>query len=133
MTIVVWVFALFAAATHILVFVWESVLFSRPGVHEKVFAIPTKDVPSVLLWSFCVGFYNLFLALGLITGVIAWATGSVTVGMTLVIYICLFMVLCGVVLFAADRMALGRKRGKGIGGVLGETIPPLLALLALLF
>lgn len=133
MTIVVWVFAILAAGIHILVFAWESLLFSRPGVHQKVFAVATRDVPAVQLWAFCVGFYNLFLALGLITGVVMWAMGSVTVGMTLVVYICLFMVLSGVVLFAADRMALGRERGKGIGGVISETVPPLVALVALLF
>ena len=85
MTVVVWVFALIAAAIHVLVFCWESVLFRRPGVHSGVFAIPTADVPAVRLWSFNVGFYNLFLAGGMITGVIAWATGDVTVGRTLVI------------------------------------------------
>ena len=133
MTIVVWVFALLAAAVHILVFVWESVLFARPAVHSGVFAIPSSDVPAIRLWSFCVGFYNLFLALGLITGVVAWALGSETVGRTLVVYICVFMVLCGVVLFVADRRGLGREPGKGIGGVIAETVPPLVALVALAF
>lgn len=131
MTIVVWVFAAIAAAVHILVFVWESLLFERPAVHSGVFAVPGSDVPAVRLWSFCVGFYNLFLALGLVVGVVAWAIGSETVGRTLVAYICAFMVLCGVVLFVADRRGLGRERGKGIGGVIAETVPPLIALVAM--
>ncbi|GGE88249.1 DUF1304 domain-containing protein [Mycetocola zhadangensis] len=133
MTIVVWVFAGIAAAVHILVFVWESLLFSRPGVHSGVFAIRSTDVPAIKLWSFCVGFYNLFLAIGLLFGVIMWATGNQTVGRTLVAYICIFMVLCGVVLFVADRMALGRERGKGVSGALAETLPPLIALVAMVF
>jgi hypothetical protein len=33
MTLVVWIFALLAAAIHFLVFVWEALLFRRPGVH----------------------------------------------------------------------------------------------------
>lgn len=133
MTIVVWVFALLAAAVHVLVFVWESLVFDRPAVHSGVFAIPSSDVPAIRLWAFCVGFYNLFLALGLVTGVVAWAVGSETVGRTLVIYICVFMVLCGLVLFIADRRGLGRERGKGIGGVIAETVPPMIALVALAF
>jgi putative membrane protein len=59
-TVVVWIFALLAAAVHILAFVWETLLFQRPAVHQGVFAIPTADVPPVRLWAFNVGFYNLF-------------------------------------------------------------------------
>jgi putative membrane protein len=63
-------------------------------------------------------------------GVIAWMNGNETVGRTLVIYICLFMVLGGIVLFIADWLGLGRKRGKHIGGAIAESLPPLAALVA---
>jgi putative membrane protein len=36
----------------------------------------------------------------------------------------------GIVLFVADRMALGRPRGKGVGGALAQGVPPLIALVA---
>ncbi len=117
---------------HLLVFVWEVVLIERPSVHLGVFGVPTADVPAVRLWAFGVGFYNLFLGLGMIVGVATWAAGEVTVGRTLVIYLCTFMFLSGLVLLAADRLALGRERGKGIGGAIGQSTPPLLALIALL-
>ena len=42
------------------------------------------------------------------------------------------MVLGGLVLFIADRLGFGRERGKGIGGALGESLPPLIALIAAL-
>ena len=45
-------------------------------------------------------------------------------------YICLFMVLDGIVLFIADRLGLGGERGKSIGGALAESVPPLIALVA---
>jgi putative membrane protein len=83
-----------------------------------------------LVWAFGVGFYNLFLAGGTIAGVVAWSGGNETVGRALVIYTCLFMALSGLVLFIADRMELGRPRGKGIGGALGQGVPPLIALIA---
>ena len=132
MTVVVWTFALLTAAIHVVVFVWEALLIVRPAVHLGVFATPTADVPAVRLWAFGVGFYNLFIACGLVAGVVAWAAGEELVGRTLVVYLCLFAFLGGVVMFVADRLELGGRRGsKGIVGSLGESGPPLVALLAL--
>lgn len=130
MTVVVWVFAILAGILHIVVFAWEALLFERPGVHQKIFQVPRADVPAIRLWAFGVGFYNLFLGCGAITGVIAWMSGNETIGRTLVIYVCLFMFLSGVVLVIADRMAMGRPRGAGISGALGQGVPPLIALIA---
>jgi putative membrane protein len=127
-TVVVWIFALLAAMTHIVVFVWEALLIERPSVHQGVFGLPY--VPAVRVWAFGVGFYNLFLGCGMIVGLIAWMSGNVAVGRTLVIYICLFMVLGGVVLFIADRLGFGGGRGKSIIGALGQSLPPLIALVA---
>ena len=131
MTLVVWIFALLAAVVHVLAFTWEVILFQRPGVHQGVFRIPTADVPAVRLWSFNVGFYNLFLALGMITGVIAWIAGYDTTGRILVTYICVFMFLAGIVLFISDRLGLSRPRGSGVGGALSQSLPPLIALVAI--
>jgi len=130
MTYVVWSFVLLGAVVHILVFVWEALLIHRPRVHQGVFSIPTADVPAIRLWAFGVGFYNLFLAGGAIAGVIAWAGGNVTVGLTLVVYICLFWLLSSIVLVIADRLAMGRPRGTGLGGALGQGVPALIALIA---
>jgi putative membrane protein len=52
------------------------------------------------------------------------------VGRTLVIFICLCMFLSGLVLLVADRLELGRERGRGIGGTLASGVPPLVALIA---
>lgn len=130
MTLLVWTFTLVAAAVHLLAFTWEVVLFQRPGVYGGIFAVPAADVAAVRLWAFGVGFYNLFLALGAVTGVVAWVLGDETVGRALVVYVCLFMFLSGIVLFVADRLALGRERGSGVGGALAQSGPPLVALVA---
>jgi putative membrane protein len=129
-TVVVWIFALVAAVVHLLAFAWETLLFRRPGVHDGVFAIPTADVPPVRLWAFNVGFYNLFIACGLVGGVIAWMNGNEAGGRALVIYLCLFAFLAGIALFASDRLAMSRPRGKGVGGALAQGVPPLIALVA---
>jgi putative membrane protein len=130
MTAVVWIFALIAAAIHIVVFVFEALLIQRHSIHWGVFKVPTGDVPAIRLWSFGVGFYNLFLGIGMVVGVIAWIAGYETVGKTLVIYLCLVMFFAGVVLFIADRLALSRPRGADKFGPLGQAGPPLIALLA---
>ena len=130
MTVVVWIFALLTALVHITVFAWETLLFQRPAVHQGVFAIPTADVRPVRLWAFNVGFYNLFIACGLVGGVITWMTGNEAVGRALVIYLCLFALLAGIALFASDRLAMSRPRGKGVGGALAQAVPPLIALVA---
>jgi putative membrane protein len=130
MTLVVWIFALVAAVLHLLVFVCEALLIERPAVYQGVFAIKAADVPAIRLWAFGVGFYNLFLALGMITGVVAWIAGNEQVGRTLVVYLTLFMLLSSIVLFVADRMDMGRPRGKGLGGAMGQGIPALIVLIA---
>jgi putative membrane protein len=133
MVVVVWSFALLTAAIHVMAFAWEVLLLQRPSVHRGVFGVPTEDVPAVRLWAFGVGFYNLFLACGLVIGVVAWWQGEVVVGRTLVTYVCWLLFLAGIVLFVADRLGLSRERGKGVGGAIGQGLPPLVAVIALAF
>lgn len=133
MTVVAWVFALLAALIHIVVFTWESLLIRRRGVHEGIFSVPAEDLPAIRLWSFGLGFYNLFLGLGLVAGVVAWASGEETVGRTLLVYICSFLVLCGVVLLVADRLGYSHRRGSQVMGAVSQGIPPLVALVATLW
>ncbi len=132
MIVVTWIFALLAALVHVLVFVWETILFERPGVHRGIFAIPTEDVRPVRLWAFNVGFYNLFLGAGMVLGVVAWAGGAEQLGRGLIIYLSSFMVLAGIVLFVSDRLALGRPRGSGVTGAISQAAPPLLALISIM-
>jgi putative membrane protein len=118
------VFAVLAA----FVFIWagllESFFFSRPGVHRKIFHTPTENLPALRLWSFCQGFYNLFLAAGTIIGLIALNNGDVRVGRALVLYTCAFMVGTGIVMGIRDR--------RHLDGAVGASLPPLIALVAAL-
>jgi putative membrane protein len=128
MSVVSQVFAGVAVLVHLLAFGWEVLVFQRPGVHSGIFKIPTEDVPAVRLWSFNVGFYNLFLASGPVVGLALLHSGDPDVGRALVLYACGFMAAAGVVLFASDRMALSRPRGAGVGGALSQFLPPLVVL-----
>jgi putative membrane protein len=123
MSLVTQVFALLAALFHIVVFVLESILFERSWVQAILVGRP-EPAGGVRLWAFNQGFYNLFLAAGPIAGVIAYHAGQVSVGRALVIYGCAFMAACGVVLFGSNRR-LWR-------GMLAQSVPPLVALIAAL-
>jgi putative membrane protein len=85
-------------------------------------------VPAVLLWSFGQGFCNLFLAAGTVIGLVAVNTGNTVVGRTLVLYTCGFMALSGLVLAAADALALGRPRNSAWGGVVAQRGPSVVVL-----
>jgi putative membrane protein len=130
MFVVMQVFALVTAAVHLLVFCWESLLFERRGVHHGVFKVATADLPAVRLWSFCVGFYNLWLAGAPIAGVVLLHTGRREAGWALIVYAAAFMALSSLVLLVADIRALSRPRGSGLGGVVAQGVPAAVVLVA---
>ncbi|MGY1454043.1 DUF1304 domain-containing protein [Streptomyces sp. SS8] len=113
--------ALTAAAVHVFVWPLESFLYGSARVRLFLTG-STADAPEVRLWRVNVGFYNLFLALGLIAGVVSLHTGDANTGRSLIVYVCLFMVAAGTVLFVSDR---GLWRGS-----LGQAAPPAIALAA---
>jgi putative membrane protein len=116
------ILASIAVLFHVLVFVMESLLFSRPGV-RSVFGVTSESAAGVRPWALNQGFYNLFLAAGPALGLIAYHSGEAAVGRALVTYGCAFMVGCAVVLILSNRrMWLG---------AVGQGGPPLLALVAL--
>jgi putative membrane protein len=117
--------AVVAGLVHVWAGVLESFLFQRKAVHANVFHTPSENVPALRLWSFCQGFYNLFLAAGAFVGVALLHTQARTAGMALVLYTCAFMVGCGIVLAVADR--------RHLDGALGQALPPLGALVAAAF
>jgi putative membrane protein len=123
MNMVTQVFAVLAAAFHVVAFVLESFLFRRTAVQVFLVGHPERGA-GVRLWAFNQGFYNLFLAAGPVAGLVAYHAGNVDAGRALVIYGCAFMAACGVVLFVSDRR-LWR-------GTLGQSLPPLIAVIAAL-
>lgn len=127
MSVVAQVAAAVAALIHLVVWVCEAFLIHR--VHHSMFRQPASDVPAIRLWAFGVGFYNLFLACGLIAGLFALHSGQELVGRTLILYVSWFMLLGSVVLAVADQLAMSRPRNQAWGGVAAEGVPPLVVLL----
>ncbi|MFF3289749.1 DUF1304 domain-containing protein [Streptomyces sp. NPDC003023] len=118
------VFALVAAAIHVVVWPLESFLYGRPQVRVLLTG-STADAPEVRLWRVNVGFYNLYLALGLVAGFVALRLGHESVGRTLIVYISFFIIAGGITLLVS---APGLWRGS-----LGQALPPAVVLIADLF
>ncbi|MQS17753.1 DUF1304 domain-containing protein [Streptomyces kaniharaensis] len=118
------VFVMIAAAIHLVVWPLESFLYGHPRVRFLLTG-STADAPEVRLWRFNVGFYNLFLALGLVAGLTLLHTGHVISGRAVITYIAAFMIAGGVVLFVSEP--------KLWRGALGQAVPPAVALIARAF
>lgn len=131
MALLAQIFALIAGLFHLVVFVMESLLFTRPRVYHGVFGAAAEDVKAMRVWAFNIGFYNLFLAIGAIVGVILWWAGNDVAGRTLLVFTMASMFLAGCVLFLSDR--LGLREGGKLTGPLGQAVPPLIACIGLAF
>lgn len=115
--------ALVAALIHLQIFVLESVLWSRPAVHRR-FGIRSADDAAVIRPVMLnQGFYNLFLALGILIGLIVVHTGPTPDGRAVVVFCCAAIVGAALVLLGSNR-SLARA-------ALIQGVPPAIALLAL--
>ncbi|MFF3067734.1 DUF1304 domain-containing protein [Kitasatospora sp. NPDC057904] len=115
------VFAMLAAAVHIIAWPLESFLYGHPRVRFLLTG-STADAPEVRVWRFNVGFYNLFLALGLVAGLVLLHTRHDTAGRAMITYVSTFMIAGGVILFVSEP--------KVWRGALAQALPPVVVLLA---
>lgn len=115
--------ALLAAAIHVYIFVLEAILFARPAGY-RTFGVAETDVPAVRPWAFNQGFYNLFLAVAAVVGVVLLHTGTAQAGRALVAVACGSMLAAAVVLLATNRRMLRAAAVQGTA--------PLVALVLLL-
>ena len=122
MHVIAVVAALVAAAIHVWFFVLESVQFTRPTVFTRFGIRSAEDAAIVRPMAFNQGFYNLFLAIGIVAGLGLVAAGQVDAGRAIVLFACASMVGAGVVLFVTNRHFL-------IGASI-QAVPPLVAIVA---
>ena len=97
------VFAAIAALIHVYIFVLESVQWTKEST-RRIFGVKTEaDAELMKPLAFNQGFYNLFLALGTITGLVLIAASGITqAGFALAIFALLSMVLAAVVLLSSN-------------------------------
>ena len=121
------VFALVAAVIHVLFFVLESVLFRRPFAWRTFGIRSQQDAETTRDWALNQGFYNLFLAVGAVVGVLLAtagdpATSGAGVGMGLLAM--------GSMLGAA--LVLLITKPAMLRGVVIQGVAPLLAIIGIL-
>jgi putative membrane protein len=100
------VFAVIAALIHVLFFVMESIVFSRPKVWRRFGLKSQADADVVKPMALNQGFYNLFLAVGVLVGVVLVHTGAVASGVAAVVFGCGCMLMAAVVLVTSNRSFL---------------------------
>ena len=103
MPIVAVVAALVAAGFHVLFFILESVTFTQPSVAARFGLSTPEQIAAVRPMAFNQGFYNLFLAIGVVGGLALVESGSVEAGRAIVLFACACMVGAGLVLYASSR------------------------------
>lgn len=97
--------AALAAVLHVVFFVFESLLWTRPEVYARFGIGSREQAQTIRPMAFNQGFYNLALAVGLFVGIVMLGRdGSAgIVGKTLVIFATACMVVAGVVLASTGR------------------------------
>ncbi len=110
------VFVAIAGALHLAIFVMESLLISRPQVWRRFLVTSQADADTIKPWAVNQGFYNLFLGLGALGGLVFGGDR----GETIALFACACMLGAGVVLLVTDR--------RMARAALMQAVPPLAAL-----
>ncbi len=111
-----------AALVHVYIFVLESVTWTSPR-SRKVFGTTVDEAQTTRMLAFNQGFYNLFLALMTVIGIVLVASGHRGVGAALVFAGAGSMLAAALVLVASSRQMIRAAVTQGLF--------PLLAVVAL--
>ena len=116
------VFAALAALLHVYIFYLESIVWTGAKA-RATFGVGESEAEITKPLAFNQGFYNLFLAIEIVLGIVFYAVGHEVVGATLVFVGAGSMVAAGLVLLLSDR-------SKAAAAIKQLTLP-LLAIIAL--
>jgi len=108
-----------AALFHIYIFVLESLRWTAPGT-RRAFGVRTEEEAEILkTMAFNQGFYNLFLAIMVIIGLILYLAAETVVGATLIFAGAGAMVLAAVVLVVSSPRLVGAALLQGLAPLQG--------------
>ena len=114
------IFVGIAALIHIFIFVLESVLWSRPATWKRFGLRSQEEADTVRPMAYNQGFYNVFLALGAVAGLVMIAYGNVQPqGIALSIFVLLSMLLASVVLITSNPKLARAAATQGVVPLLG--------------
>lgn len=115
------VFAAIAGLIHVLFFLMESVFWMNPKVHKGFGIKSLEEAEQFKISFFNQGFYNLFLAVGMLVGIYLLHGEYLIIGKTLVLF-------CSASMLAASLVLLVSKPGM-LRGVFIQGLCPLIALI----
>jgi len=98
-SVIAQVFVVVAGVFHLTVFAMESLLFRKPSTYRRFLVKDDAEAAVARPWAFNQGFYNLFLALGALGGLVAGGDK----GHAIALFACACMAGAGIVLVASDR------------------------------
>lgn len=116
MSVIAQVFVVLAGVFHLAVFAMESLLFRKPSTYRRFLIKDDAEAAVAAPWAFNQGFYNLFLALGALGGLIFGGDK----GHAIALFSCACMAGAGLVLIASDR--------RMVQAAAAQAVPPLAAL-----
>ena len=125
MLVIAQIAAALAGLIHVFFFYLESIAFTAKKAYRRFLIDTESEALTIKPWAMNQGFYNLFLAVGTLTGVIVWLAKHETVGRSLIALGCASMLAAAAVLLASDRKM---ARAAAIQGLL-----PLIALATMWF
>ena len=118
------IFATLAALVHVVIFYFESIGWTKPAVWKRFGLASQAEADTVRAMAYNQGFYNLFLAVGTLVGVVLLTTGVAQAGYAVALFATLSMVAAATVLVTKNPKL---ARAAATQGVL-----PLVAVLFLL-
>lgn len=122
MKIITNIFILITAILHILFFKLESIDFMKPDVLKR-FGLTEESAEFVKVWAFNQGFYNLFLAIGLLYSLYKLKKAKIVEAKSISNFILLTIAGAGIVLYFSAP-------DKAIAATL-QTLPALLGIIFL--
>ncbi|MCU1422446.1 MAG: hypothetical protein JWN36_2097 [Microbacteriaceae bacterium] len=114
------VFIFIAAVIHLLIFLMESVLWSKPATWKRFGLRSQQEADIVRPMAFNQGFYNVFLAIGAGIGLIMLGSGAwVQGGVVLSLFTAASMVLASIVLVTSSPRLLRAALIQGLAPLIG--------------
>jgi putative membrane protein len=114
------VFAFLAAVIHLVIFCFESVLWSRPKVWRRFGITSDEDARTIQPMAFNQGFYNVFLAIGTGVGLVLTATENFhQAGVALTLFALISMLLASIVLISSSPKLARAAITQGAAPLLG--------------
>lgn len=112
-----------AVLVHVAIFVFESLLWERPAT-RKVFGLSESEASATALFAYNQGFYNLFLALIVATGIVLRSGSNLSAGNALII--------AGTAAMAGAATVLATRSPDKLSAALGQGLMPAIAAISTL-